>query len=544
MQHELMLAQRLAEALLELELLDIDAVERRVEEAVLAAPGALGRVHGAVRVADQGVDFLGVARGDGDADARAGVQLGAVQLVARGQVLGQARRPGVDLLFAAVAGQQHHEFVAAEARRLVAGLQQGLDAPGHRLQQQVADAVAEAVVDRLEAVQVDEQHRRQAPPAALLGQGAGGHLDELPAVVQAAEVVGGGGLAAARVLGFQATDQLAVLLLGVAQGEQRLLLAAQHVDHREEAEHHHAAHDQVEQQVAGLAVVDGGGDVPVLLADHQAHAQLRQMAEQALVGEPVGHRGVAPGAQLRARRVAGGERRATVDDTVAVGAQPLAAAGIQQLHEAAGAEIDVLVEPRQVADVQVDAHDARDRLARLVRQRHQQRQAPGWRLRGRAGRRVARRRVACRRIAGRRVACRKIRHETEVLGVGVQGVQGLGGQRVVQRCMAGEQRAALGIVEAHTTEQRVAGQPAGQLPGTIRFVQPGDRLPDHRLGAVGDLPEVLRQDGGQVEVFGGIGGQHVVTGTVVLVMMQGPDEHEDQCAQHQGAPRHQPRHDG
>ena len=55
--------------------------------------------------------------------------------------------------------EQHGELVAAEPRDGVAGAQRGRDAPGERDQQVVADRVAEAVVDELEAVDVQEQHR-------------------------------------------------------------------------------------------------------------------------------------------------------------------------------------------------------------------------------------------------------------------------------------------------------------------------------------------------------------------------------------------------
>ncbi|MNT78382.1 hypothetical protein D3C72_2176130 [compost metagenome] len=57
----------------------------------------------------------------------------AIQGVGGRQFLHQFVDPGVDLLLAALTGQQYHEFVAAKARSLVAGLQQALDTPGHSL---------------------------------------------------------------------------------------------------------------------------------------------------------------------------------------------------------------------------------------------------------------------------------------------------------------------------------------------------------------------------------------------------------------------------
>ena len=55
----------------------------------------------------------------------------------------------------------HHddELVAAESGQHVALAQRRAQPLGHDLQQLVADLVAEAVVDRLEVVEVDEQHR-------------------------------------------------------------------------------------------------------------------------------------------------------------------------------------------------------------------------------------------------------------------------------------------------------------------------------------------------------------------------------------------------
>ena len=77
--------------------------------------------------------------------------------------------------------QQHRELVAAEPGRGVAGPDAAADPVGHRGQQLVAGLVAEAVVDRLEPVQVDEEHagrlgrlapRRQHPVEDLQEQAA------------------------------------------------------------------------------------------------------------------------------------------------------------------------------------------------------------------------------------------------------------------------------------------------------------------------------------------------------------------------------------
>ncbi|MNO41050.1 hypothetical protein D3C76_312120 [compost metagenome] len=226
-QHELALGQGTAERLFKGKRLDIGQVQRGVEKAILRAPCLLGRVHGRIGTAYQAVDVLAITRADAHPYTGAGVDLLAIQGVGGRQFLHQFVDPGVDLLLAALTGQQYHEFVAAKARSLVAGLQQALDTPGHGLQQQVADLVPERVVDRLETVHVDEQDRHQPALAALPGQRLAGHLDELAAVVQAAEVVGGGGVAAAPVFVLQAHDQLLIDLLGMFQRVERLLAFAQ-----------------------------------------------------------------------------------------------------------------------------------------------------------------------------------------------------------------------------------------------------------------------------------------------------------------------------
>ena len=58
------------------------------------------------------------------------------------------------------------ELVAAQARHDVGRAQHRAQPAGDRLEQLVAHVVAVAVVDRLEAVEVEEQHAGQRPVAA------------------------------------------------------------------------------------------------------------------------------------------------------------------------------------------------------------------------------------------------------------------------------------------------------------------------------------------------------------------------------------------
>ena len=62
--------------------------------------------------------------------------------------------------------QRHHELVAAQPRQRVSFADTALHAVGHLLEQQVADLVAERIVDVLEAIEIDEQQRQRLPGAA------------------------------------------------------------------------------------------------------------------------------------------------------------------------------------------------------------------------------------------------------------------------------------------------------------------------------------------------------------------------------------------
>jgi hypothetical protein len=75
-----------------------------------------------------------------------------------------SRRAGSDVQ----AVQQHHEFVAADARHDVALAHRAAQALGRMHQQRVAGGVAAGVVDVLEVVEVDVQHGAEAAPVLRL----------------------------------------------------------------------------------------------------------------------------------------------------------------------------------------------------------------------------------------------------------------------------------------------------------------------------------------------------------------------------------------
>ena len=142
---------------------------RVVEHLDAAAARLLGVVHRGVGVAEQLLRALVARRRQRDADARADEHLGAAHDHrpddGREQPLGDLDR----LLARGLVGQvfaEDRELVAAEAGDGVAGPDHRLELARDRDQQLVAGVVAEAVVDVLEAVEVEEQRRRRSTSCA------------------------------------------------------------------------------------------------------------------------------------------------------------------------------------------------------------------------------------------------------------------------------------------------------------------------------------------------------------------------------------------
>ena len=141
-----------------------------LEQPVAALAVALGDVHRGVGVADQLVG-VGRAPGLGDRDAQAGAddEVVVLELERAADALedplgGLDRgRQVLDVL------EQDRELVAAEPRGGVGRADAGRDPLRHLEQHAVADGVTEAVVDGLEVVEIDEQHRH----ADALAQGPG-----------------------------------------------------------------------------------------------------------------------------------------------------------------------------------------------------------------------------------------------------------------------------------------------------------------------------------------------------------------------------------
>ena len=145
-------------------------VHRRDEEAIGAARLGLGVEQRQIGVAEDFLGVVGIVGKDRQPDRRRAMQCVAADydrrrddphdlLGHRGDAVGVRR---IDLY--------NGEFVGAQSRDGVGLAHAILDPPSHRLQQLVADRMAERVVDFLEVVEVDQMDRRQLPGAARLTQ--------------------------------------------------------------------------------------------------------------------------------------------------------------------------------------------------------------------------------------------------------------------------------------------------------------------------------------------------------------------------------------
>ena len=151
----------------ELELAHRVGLHARLEDAQPAALGRLGAVHRGVGVAQQA---LRLAAAGGEADARAHAQLVAIDPERRREGLDDARAEDLGRCRVCLVRDEDREFVAAEPRRGVGSAQALADALGRLDQQPVAGQVAEAVVDELELVDVEEEHGDLAVRRARLAR--------------------------------------------------------------------------------------------------------------------------------------------------------------------------------------------------------------------------------------------------------------------------------------------------------------------------------------------------------------------------------------
>ena len=188
------------------------------EELVVGAAHLLRVVHGRVGVADQRLGVAAVVGKHADADGGRDHQFALLDEHGIRQLLDHLLRHAGDIRGALDLGQHHHELVAADAADGVADAQLLHQALRHFLEQRVAHAVAERVVDVLEAVEVDEHHRGLLPVAVAQGERLAEPVLQQPAVGKPGERIMGGQVLGAAFRILQLGGALGHLALEGVQG--------------------------------------------------------------------------------------------------------------------------------------------------------------------------------------------------------------------------------------------------------------------------------------------------------------------------------------
>ncbi|MCY1414983.1 hypothetical protein D9M71_304500 [compost metagenome] len=147
-------------------------------EGVGCAALALGVEQRRVGIAQQVLGGVRIARVQGDADARGNAVVVAVDVEGSGHQLphlfgNRNRLFGLRAVFA-----QQGELISAHARHGDAFREGIAQALGDLLQQLIADTMAEAVIDVLEVVEVEQDHRASRLPGPGTRQGVGDAVDE------------------------------------------------------------------------------------------------------------------------------------------------------------------------------------------------------------------------------------------------------------------------------------------------------------------------------------------------------------------------------
>ncbi len=158
-QLELAVLDRVAERHLELQLLEGVAAHGRGVEPEAVAPLPLGGVQGVLGVAQQGLGVLAVPGVDAGAQAGRDGELLASEIVGLRDRAEDPFRQLLDLVAAPHLPDQEDELVVSEPGQHVRAAAEGQQALGDAAQQEVADRVAEGLVDLLEVVEVETQQR-------------------------------------------------------------------------------------------------------------------------------------------------------------------------------------------------------------------------------------------------------------------------------------------------------------------------------------------------------------------------------------------------
>ncbi len=190
--------QRLAQLVLQLQVVHAGCLRAVGEELQGVAAQVLGLLHGGAGLAQQDLGIAAVVRQQADTDGGADHQLLFADDDRLADALQQTTAQVRQTAEAAVGVEQHDEFVAGQAGDGV-GLTEGLAQPSrHLAQQRIGRLVAEAFIEQLETVQIDIQHRHVAAVAAhpltgflqpLLQQAAVGQPGEIVVMGQVAQTL-------------------------------------------------------------------------------------------------------------------------------------------------------------------------------------------------------------------------------------------------------------------------------------------------------------------------------------------------------------------
>ena len=135
-------------------------VHFRFEKTIGAAAGGLGRIHCEIRILQDLVEIGTVLRRQRDADAGVGGDLVAEAFIGRTDRLEDAAEQIHDVVRVPHPGLNDGELVAAKPGDEIGFLHAAAETERHRFEQLVADHVSERVVDALEFVDVDIEHRQ------------------------------------------------------------------------------------------------------------------------------------------------------------------------------------------------------------------------------------------------------------------------------------------------------------------------------------------------------------------------------------------------
>ena len=149
---ELLPRQRFVQIAFQLDPLARDSIHPGLEALDAVAAALLGAVHRRIGMGDQGFRRAAIARVEGYADAAGGTQVDARDPDRGGQRLDRSLGELDGSLLLRQRVDDEHELIAAHARDRVHVPHHAAQAPRDFVQQLVAGAVTERIVDLLEAV--------------------------------------------------------------------------------------------------------------------------------------------------------------------------------------------------------------------------------------------------------------------------------------------------------------------------------------------------------------------------------------------------------